>query len=76
MNITEKRPKHEVKNQLCNIHKDVYLLKKYQHGRDLDAADSQEIDVLASVGLIKKGISFKRRKVTVKTSALGMKLIS
>ena len=52
------------------------LLKKYKDGRDLDKEDSEEVHELATIGLFHIGISLKRKKVTAKTTPLGVKLIN
>ena len=59
-----------------NILEDVEILKKYKDGEDIPSNELQKINELASIGLVKKGMSFKRLKITAKTSELGLKLIS
>ena len=51
------------------------ILKKYKNGRDIDDEDLPKINELASIGLIKKGLSLERLKITAKTTELGLKLI-
>ena len=58
-----------------NISEDVRILNAYKEGKDISLADLEKIEELASIGLVKKGISLKRRKVTAKTTALGLRLI-
>lgn len=52
------------------------LLEKYRNGEDVDDADMPKLDILASIGLIKKGISIKRKKITAKTTSSGIGLLS
>ena len=58
-----------------NISEDVRILNAYKEGKDISLTDLEKIEELASIGLVKKGISLKRRKVTAKTTALGLRLI-
>jgi hypothetical protein len=53
------------------------LLLKYKEGEDVtDQDDIPKLEMLASVGLIKKGISTKRRQITAKTTSMGLGLLS
>ena len=54
---------------------DERILKKYKIGRDVDDEDLEKINELASIGLIKKGLSLERLKITAKTTELGLKFI-
>jgi len=58
-----------------SIREDIEFLKRYEVGKDIEDSDIQKLDELASVGLIRKGISIKRRRVTAKTTPLGLKLL-
>ena len=52
------------------------LLLKYKEGEDVtDENDIPKLEILASVGLIKKGISTKRRQITAKTTSTGLGLL-
>jgi len=53
---------------------DMKLLKKYAKGRDVDEVDEERIEELASIGLIRNGISIKRQKITAKTTPMGRDL--
>lgn len=57
------------------IERDAYILEKYEKGRDVDPEDKELVEELASMGLMKTGISTKRGKMTAKTIELGRKLI-
>ena len=61
---------------MCIVLEDMKMLEKYKDGKDIVEADLEKINELASIGLIRKDVSFRRRKVIAKTSALGMELIS
>ena len=53
------------------------LLLKYRDGEDVDDEnDVPKLELLASVGLIKNGISTKRDKITAKTTSIGLGLLS
>ena len=54
---------------------DESILRKYLDGRDLDPEDESHVMVLCSVGMMKTGLNLKRKVVTAKTIALGLKLI-
>jgi hypothetical protein len=58
-----------------SIRKDVELIKKYKDGRDMDADDEPTIRELCSIGMMKTGISIKRKVITAKTIGIGRKLI-
>ena len=58
-----------------SVREDIEFLKRYEVGKDIEDSDIQKLDELASVGLIRKGISIKRRRVTAKTTPLGLKLL-
>lgn len=58
-----------------SIREDIEFLKRYEVGKDIEDSDIQKLDELASIGLIRKGISIKRRRVTAKTTPLGLKLL-
>lgn len=61
----------------CNsIIQDEAILTYYKKGNDIRTQDVRIVNELSSIGLMKKGISLKRKVVTAKTSALGLKLIS
>ena len=57
------------------IKEDIEILRRYKVGKDIEDSDIQKLDELASIGLIRKGISIKRRRVTAKTTPLGLKLL-
>ena len=57
------------------VREDIEILRRYEAGKDIEDSDIQKLDELASVGLIRKGISIKRRQVTAKTTPLGLKLL-
>jgi len=57
------------------IRDDIEILRRYETGKDIEESDRQKLDELASIGLIRKGISIKRRQVTAKTTPLGLKLL-
>jgi len=57
------------------VREDIEILRRYEVGKDIEDSDIQKLDELASVGLIRKGISIKRRQVTAKTTPLGLKLL-
>ena len=59
-----------------NVLRDEMILRAYKNGKDVDDIDLPKINELASIGLIKKGMSFKRQQITAKTTSLGLKLIS
>ena len=59
-----------------SIMRDEEILTFYKDGKDVVQKDIKIVNELASIGLMKKGISLKRKVVTAKTSALGLKLIS
>ena len=51
------------------------LLLKYKDGEDvIDEDDIPKLEILASVGLIKNGISTRRQKITAKTTSIGLGL--
>jgi hypothetical protein len=58
-----------------NIIEDMRVLKAYKEGTDVVLADLEKFEELASIGLVKKGIRLKRRKVAAKETALGLRLI-
>ncbi len=58
-----------------SVREDIEFLKRYEVGKDIEDSDIQKLDELASIGLIRKGISIKRRRVTAKTTPLGLKLL-
>ena len=58
------------------IEDDLKILEKYKDGRDIDPGDFSKVNELASIGLMKKGLSIRRKKSTAKTTPLGRKLIS
>jgi hypothetical protein len=58
-----------------SVREDIEILKRYEVGKDIEDSDIQKLDELASIGLIRKGISIKRRRVTAKTTPLGLKLL-
>jgi hypothetical protein len=51
------------------------LLRKYKNGADIDDADEPYIRVLCDIGLMKTGISMKRKKITAKTTEEGLMVI-
>lgn len=51
------------------------ILRKYKDGRDLDEGDRVYVEYFCSIGMMKKGISLRRRAVTAKTIGLGLRLI-
>jgi hypothetical protein len=55
---------------------DLVILRKYIEGRDIDSEDAQSVERLCRVGLMKKGISLKRRKVTARTVGVGITMVS
>jgi len=57
------------------IKEDIEILRRYKVGKDIEDSDIQKLDELASIGLIRKGISIKRRRVTAKTTPRGLKLL-
>lgn len=57
------------------IKEDIEVLRRYKVGKDIEDSDIQKLDELASIGLIRKGISIKRRRVTAKTTPRGLKLL-
>ena len=57
------------------IRDDIEILRRYETGKDIEESDRQKLDELASIGLIRKGISIKRRQVTAKATPLGLKLL-
>ena len=57
------------------VREDIEILRRYEVGKDIEDSDIQKLDELASIGLIRKGISIKRRRVTAKTTPLGLKLL-
>ncbi len=57
------------------VREDIEILRRYEAGKDIEDNDIQKLDELASIGLIRKGISIKRRRVTAKTTPLGLKLL-
>jgi hypothetical protein len=59
----------------ANLKEYVPLLLKYKNGEDIDDADKPKLDTMASIGLIKKGISIKRKKITAKTTSTGIGLL-
>ena len=59
-----------------SIMQDEKILTFYKDGKDVVQKDIRVVNELASIGLMNKGISLKRKVVTAKTSALGLKLIS
>jgi hypothetical protein len=62
---------------VCNsIIQDETILTYYKEGKDIRDDDVEIVNELSSIGLMKKGISLKRKVVTAKTSTLGLKLIS
>jgi hypothetical protein len=53
------------------------LLKKYKDGEDVeDEDDIPKLEILASIGLIKNGISTKRKKITARTTSIGLGLLN
>jgi hypothetical protein len=48
------------------------LLLKYRDGEDVDPKDMSKLNVLASIGMVKKGISIKRKTITAKTTPTGI----
>lgn len=58
-----------------NITEYVPLLLKYKHGEDIEDEDKSKLDTMASIGLIKKGISIKRKRITAKTTSTGIGLL-
>ena len=50
------------------IEEDSILLEKYKDGKSIDAEDHEKIQELSAVGLIKTGISLRRKQVTSKTT--------
>ena len=58
-----------------SVREDIEFLKRYEVRKDIEDSDIQKLDELASIGLIRKGISIKRRRVTAKTTPLGLKLL-
>ncbi len=57
------------------IKEDIEILRRYKVGKDIEDSDIQKLDELASIGLIRKGISIERRRVTAKTTPRGLKLL-
>ena len=57
------------------VKEDIEILRHYKVGKDIEDSDIQKLNELASIGLIRKGISIKRRRVTAKTTPLGLKLL-
>ena len=57
------------------IKEDIEILRRSKVGKDIEDSDIQKLDELASIGLIRKGISIKRRRVTAKTTPQGLKLL-
>lgn len=55
-------------NFLYDGNYDLYMLKKYEYGNDIDEKDEPEVDRLASIGLMKKGVE---RSCTTVTTRLG-----
>jgi hypothetical protein len=55
-----------------NIEEYVPLLLKYKNGEDVDNGDLPKLNTLASIGLVKKGISIKRQQITAKTTSTGI----
>jgi hypothetical protein len=53
----------------------VNLMRKYRDGRDVEDGDLPYIRELCSVGMMKTGVSLKRRKITAKPIELGLKII-
>jgi len=52
------------------------LLIKYKDGKDItEKEDLAKIEVLASIGLIKKGVSIERHARTAKTTSTGLGFI-
>ena len=45
-------------------------------GRIIDIIDTSDLNRLASIGFVKKGVILRERKVTAKTTAIGMKILS
>jgi len=58
------------------IQRDENLLKKYRTGCDVDKEDIPLLDELSTIGLVNFGISTKRNKMTAKTTAPGLKLLT
>jgi hypothetical protein len=60
----------------ASIHGDIELLMKYQTGRIIDPIDTPNLNRLASIGFVKKGVILRERKITAKTTAVGIKIIT
>jgi hypothetical protein len=58
-----------------SIKSDIEIMKKYKDGKDVDEIDMPHIRELCSIGLMKTGISIKRKVITAKTIGIGLKLI-
>jgi len=52
------------------------LLKIYKDGRDVSDENMQRVTELASIGMMNKGLSLKRQKITAKTTSFALKFIS
>ena len=53
------------------VKSDMKILKKYSTGKDVDPADEARLDELAAIGLVRNGLSIKRKKITAKTTPAG-----
>jgi hypothetical protein len=67
--------KYNIKPENNRKNETEYILNKYIDGADVFYCDLDKIHELRSIGLIRTGMSFKREKITAKTTLLGRKMI-
>lgn len=52
------------------------LLKRFENGDDVLKDERSRVEELASIGLVKLGLSLEKKALTAKTTSLGKKFLS
>jgi hypothetical protein len=61
---------------IVDLEADITLLRKYKEGRIVDKTDIDQLNRLANVGLIKKGLIIQSREITARSTEIGLKILS